>query len=199
MRRRKDAGFTLVELLVVVALFGLISVMLLGGFRFATRAVTRGTLFIDRAAEFGLAADVLRRQLGDAQPLPARGGTDATLFDGTRDGLTFASLPPAYLAAGGWHRLEVRVEQIAGRRALTLGWRLIDADTAPMQRPSVLIADIAGADFAYFGATASETVPDWHDRWSGRDGLPMLIRVRIHFADGVFTPDVIVAVRPAAT
>lgn len=199
MRWRNEAGFTLIELLVVVALFGLISVMLFGGFRFTIRAVTSGTHFMDRAAELGLAADVLRRELGDAQPLPERGGAGATLFDGTREKVMFAGLPPAYFAQGGWHQLQVGVERMGGRRALTLRWQLIDAATAPMQmqHPSVLVADIVGADFAYYGAIGSETSPAWHDQWNGRDGLPMLIRVRMRFADGAFVPDLIIAVRPA--
>jgi general secretion pathway protein J len=62
-----------------------------------------------------------------------------------------------------------------------------------------LIDEVRSLSFAYFGVAGPKQRPAWLDRWSERDGLPQLIRMRLILANGTQGPDLIVAPRLAQT
>ena len=68
-----------------------------------------------------------------------------------------------------------------------------------MLQPSILIDQVRSVAFAYFGTPGPQQPPAWLDRWSDRDTLPRLIRLRLILANGVQAPDLIVAPRLAET
>ncbi|HLG90394.1 MAG TPA: prepilin-type N-terminal cleavage/methylation domain-containing protein [Alphaproteobacteria bacterium] len=200
--RRRSQGFTLVELLIAITLFALLSTLLFGSLRFGTRATDSGTARMERTAELATATNFLRNQLSDAQPLPmSDGGNQSVAFDGEPDSLEFVGLPPAYLAPGGWHVLQLVTEKQGRRSRLMLRMRLIftDGRSAAVSdaRSSVLLDHVKMVEFAYFGALENEEKPEWHERWQGAPHLPRLVRLRITFADGEEAPDLIIALRPA--
>lgn len=194
MRRRTEAGFTLIELLVALAIFGLMSVLLSGGLHSLGRSVGNGTERVDRTAALTLTSNFLHRVMADARPLPdpAAGGV---MFDGTESSLRFVGAPPVTLAKGGFHALRLEVGSKGKRHQLVLRSRPLGDDTKPSR--SILLDDIAGARFAYFGRTAQATPPDWHDQWSGVSGLPELVRLHLTFPDGASALDLVIALRPA--
>jgi general secretion pathway protein J len=191
------SGFTLVELLVVIAVFGLLSAILFGGFHFATRTVAAGTARLDRAEQLTLVAGFLRNQLSDIRPFPA--SPSAIAFAGEAGALRFIAAPPSQLAPGGFHALRIAAERVGHDGRLVLHWDAMpDAgEDAPAIRPSVLLDGLAEASFAYFGAAGTRQAPDWQEEWNGARGLPALIRLRLVFADHTPAPDIIVAVQPA--
>src|SRR5580693_8593167 len=68
-RRRKSAGFTLVELLVALALFSLLTLALFGSVRFGTAAWARVTSHAEENDASIHAQDLLRHLIEDAYPL----------------------------------------------------------------------------------------------------------------------------------
>jgi prepilin-type N-terminal cleavage/methylation domain-containing protein len=196
----KPQGFTLVELLVAITLFALLSVMLFGGLRFGMQATAR----MDWTAEIAAATGFLRSQLADAQPLEKDegGGRKSVAFEGDRDSLEFVVLPPAFLAQGGWHTLHLGVEREDGRDLLVVRWRVVrpDQETDAVSPPeaSVLLGDVRTVEFAYFGTLVDGDQPEWHAQWRGANTLPQLVRFSVSFADGRQAPDLIVALRAAA-
>ena len=68
-----------------------------------------------------------------------------------------------------------------------------------MLQPSVLIDQVRSVAFAYFGVPGPKQKAAWVDRWSERDALPQLIRMRLTLANGTQAPDLIVAPRLAET
>ncbi len=198
-------GYTLVELLIAITLFALLSVMLFGGLRLGTRAAEGGTARLERSAELAVVTNFLRRQLADAQPLPitTSSGQTAIAFTGEPDNVEFVGLPPAHLALGGWHILHLGMERQEGRGRVMLRWRVIEASdeglTATAAQSSVLLDNVKTAEFGYFGSYAGNERPEWHDRWQGIGHLPFLLRLRLVYADGQRAPDLIVALRTAGT
>src|SRR5690348_8245624 len=94
MRARRgshsQAGFTLLELLIGVAVFGLLMGILFGGLRLASHQIEWRTARLDRGSRVALVQAFMRRSLADARPLEAAGpragvaGPVAALaFDGT--------------------------------------------------------------------------------------------------------------------
>lgn len=198
-----SSGFTLIELLVAITLFALLSVMLFGSLRFGIRATDQGTLRMERLAEIAAATNFLRNQLSDAQPLTKTDadGSQSVAFDGERTRLEFVGLPPAYLAPGGWHTLELVTESSGRFRQLAVRLRLVSAGDTPLApaeaRGSVLLDHVKSVIFSYFGKDGNEETAQWHDEWQGAAYLPALVRLRISFDDGGQAPDIVIALRPA--
>jgi general secretion pathway protein J len=199
-REAKDRGFTLVELLVALTLLGLLMVVLFGGLRFGTRAMTAATQTVDRTAELATAYDFLREALGNAQPLPAEGVAvpPPLRFAGDEHGLEFVILAPDNLGAGGFRLVDIGLDTASAMPRLVLRWG--DAPrgengSVPEIAPSVLIDRVEQVDFAYFGAAAEGEAAAWHPRWQTLPTLPRLIRVHVVLAGRRPVPDLVVALR----
>lgn len=196
-------GFTLVELLVAVSLVALLSVLLFGGLRFAMRAADAVDSRVDHAAQIALAYDFMQSELTDARPLPtAPDSTPSPVnFDGEPDALSFVTVPPATVALGGFQLLHVATEGEGQNRRLIVSWQQVPRGpvaTGPsMLQPSLLLDRVRSVEFAYFGVAEPNHPPEWINHWTGRRGLPQLVRLRVAMNDGWRAPDLIVAPRLA--
>src|SRR5579864_4800784 len=121
---RSDAGFTLVELLVSLTLFALLMVVLFGGLRFGTRAVTAATATVDRTEEIATAYAFLRDAIGNAQPLPADrlAAQPPVRFEGEEHRLGFVMLAPANLGPAGFRTIDIGLEETPAKPRLVLRW-----------------------------------------------------------------------------
>jgi general secretion pathway protein J len=203
--RQRIEGFTLIELLVAITLIALLTVGLYQAFGIGTRAASTVSANIDRPAQIAIAYDFMQRAFTAAEPLPT--GNDpsqATLnFDGEAHALSLVALPPAYLAIGGFQLLHLGLESGQGGARLVVSWqgvpRGLIAPQPEMLQPSILIDQVRDLTFAYFGVPGPNQPPAWLERWSERDSLPQLIRMRLTLANGMRAPDLIVAPRLTET
>jgi general secretion pathway protein J len=201
---RAERGFTLVELIVALTLVSLLVVMLFGGLRFGTRAANAVDTRTDRTAQLALVYDFMQNELSDARSLSNT--TDSTTpqaadFDGEPDSLTFITIPPAYLALGGFHQLHLALQGNAAARRLVVTWQQVPRGAIPgaptSLQPSVILDKVRSVEFGYFGVGDPNLPPQWQSQWVEHSDLPLLVRLRIAWADGAATPDLIVAPRLA--
>jgi len=198
-----EAGFTLLEMLVALALIGLLTAALFGGLRFAARASDRTTAATDHASELALAYGFLQAQLGNAQPYPATADPKDLdiVFDGAPDQIDLITTVPTRLIAGGFLRLHLVTAHDGGQLRLMAGWngapRRDDTPLPAALSAAMLLDHLKAIRFAFFGAIDPEDPSDWHDRWQGARTLPKMIRLRVEFTDGWQAPDLIVAPRLA--
>jgi len=188
MRRTAQEGFTLVELLVAMALLALLSALLLGGLRMSRAAVVRGEAATERLLRTELGLAVMRRQLEEADPLPL--GTAAApriAFTGDAQNIVFIAPPGAYLALGGEEITWLVIEPGTGGARIVLRYRPLDRaadhwpptlDARDMQSV-VLLDGAAGAQFAYFGRLDPADDAQWQTEWRDASALPGLIRFSV--------------------
>jgi general secretion pathway protein J len=196
-----EAGFTLVELLVALALFTFITVALSGSLHFGIVAWGHGTAQADRGEHVMFVQTLLRRLIADAYPRylssdPTNGHVD---FDGTATSLDFLASAPIALAGGGRSRFTVSVDRRDSRNVVVLTSRaeLANDGDASATTKTILVADVEALEFSYFGGTGSDNAPQWHDSWLGKPVLPALVRTQIRFPprDARVWPDLVIAPR----
>ncbi len=200
--RAAQRGFTLLELLVAISIFGLLSVMMYGGLNFGARAWERAGQTDSRQSDVQLVQSLLRRAFAEIQPVEV-GGPRRRLrlaFEGRRDGVVFVGPMPAYLGPGGHYLIGLEVEGAGQERALTLRWEVFreerpDLDFSEAAEREVLLLGVRDLKLRYFGAENAALSPQWRPEWRDDEVLPRLIEAEVEFARGDrrLWPELIVA------
>jgi len=187
-RAPRDAGFTLLELLIAVTILGLLMVLVLNGLQFGTRVWETGRTGAARMTETEAARAFLRARIEAAQPLVTAAGDGAertVALGGERDRLRMAVAMPEHLG-GGLRLIELSLAGAGATHDLVV--RSTPAGAAATGRDgggevSVLLADVQAVDFAYYGAGPAG-VAAWHAAWDGQEGAPLLVRIAVAFSPG---------------
>jgi general secretion pathway protein J len=197
-------GFTLLEVLVTIALLSLLALMLMSGLRFGGRAWERSAAQDRHIDDVRIAAGFLRTSIGQAYPLLDQG--DATRpqisFSGEAKAVHYLAPMPQVLGSAGMARVDLHLERStagSSRLIIDLQRELAFPDAAPW--PSTLLLDqVQDIDIAYFGAAERGQDPAWQDHWEGAMALPELVRIRVTFppGDGRVWPDLVIAPRLVA-
>lgn len=171
---RPMAGFTLVELMIALSLFAMISVATLALMRSSidTQAALDGRL--DRVATVERIHALLSASLLAAQPQALRSTQgQAPAFIGTPTRLTMLSAVPDADGAVALQRLTLTI----GDGAL----RMERADDAPASPPTTLLANLSRAGFRYRDANGQ-----WHGLWTPPrpDALPRAVELTLQQRDG---------------
>lgn len=196
-RRGREAGFTLLEVLVALVVFGFLMAGLAQGFRFGVQAM-------------GLQATAVRQQ-DDIETVDRalRGLLHRTahfntalanpLFSGGAHELAFGTLLPRS-GEGAAQLVDVGLG-VDPQRRLVLRWSPSFAKPlGPLPPPStvVLLQGVDHIDVSYW--EMSETKPRWVTTWPQGD-IPELVRLRLVFAQGGrpggrrYWPDIVAATR----
>ncbi len=176
-----DAGFTLLEILVVVAVLSILSGLMLEGFR-NVGGGWHGLIRHDTSRREVVAA---RDLVGDllSRAYPATDRSDQThptvSFAGTPDHIEF--LGPLSERFGAQDIVAYRL-QFSEDGKLMLGWNMsrTGGEDFPRNHPlvTVVIDHLADPNFSYFGRATPNDLPTWQNVWIDRTSLPELIRVR---------------------
>lgn len=165
---KKDAGFTLVELLVALALSALVSLVLLHGIRLAAAGLDRQMRASERLDARQSLDDLLRRTLGSAAAIPRAAGGE---FTGMPDGVEFVAA--AEDGGPGLYRVNLALE----RGRLILRRKLAAPQGDPRAAASVVASRLRDFRLAYFGVETLGATPAWHDSWQQLTTLPLMVRV----------------------
>ena len=197
-------GFTLLELIVALVLFALLSGVLFGSLKLAGRSTDSGEAKADAVSSMRLAEDFLRSNLAQEHPQRMRKIVQfPLLFTGTQDELRYASELPARVAGGGiwFFRLAVRSDDPKSPLVLERMIPDLSATSTPefgAADRSVLAEGIAKLAIGYYGRESGDmaaTTPTWRDRWDDTQRLPLLIRIDVTPQRGRPWPSLYVAPR----
>lgn len=185
-RHALDSGFSLIELLVALALLSLLSGALIQAVQFALRTErATGT----RANDSDAVASTqlfLRRTLGSLYPYEPATVENASVVIGTRESLEFTADAPRAAALRGHYRYRIEVRQDGEARELIVR---ADIDRAgfvtlpPRDRAEVLLSGFERLEFSYWQRT-DDGAGRWSPAWTERHRAPDLVRLRVSFPAG---------------
>ena len=200
-QRGQQAGFTLLELMIALAILGLLSMMLFGGLRFGFHAWERESAHANAVSDIGIAQGFLRRAISQAYPIFQLDseGRRINPFPGASDHLVFLAPEPASTGGGGRERYSLGLDASGDRTDLVTWSQPELAIDANQWRKTILVPGVRGLSIAYFGRQNGDDNAQWYGSWGDASQLPRLIRVHLDFAADDFRswPEFIVATRIA--
>lgn len=186
VRREINGGFTIVEMLVSLAVVGMAAVILLigiGRISFALGASTQADRRLDQIAD---AQFVLRHRIETVFPARDVQTLDTVDFAGQSKSLDFLAAQPDRGGPDALHRYRLRIARdgtltlynlnslttaVDVHRQATIGWQ-----------STPLVSGVADLAIDYFGPRADASGSAWQASWIHRLTLPVLVRVRVDLA-----------------
>ena len=171
------AGFTLVELLIAIALFGLILTGLYSGLRMATRASDAGEAHATDNDELRAVMGFLRFELGQVYPLVfSDEGDQQVIFEGEPDRLMFVASLPQHRGVEGAYLISLVVDQdrLVLRYRLTKPDRQYLFESGDTGKEVVLVPGLESVGFSYYGKRGRSA--RFYSRWDDPERLPKLLR-----------------------
>jgi general secretion pathway protein J len=204
MTRRRASGFTLVELVVALALLVLVMLGLLTALRSFGQSEAKIDARIRRDADLRSSAQFLRAILGAMAPRnpPGQPGAPRRVdFEGRADEVRWVGVMPARHGAGGLYRFRLSLQPTddAGTTLLLQFAPYVAGSEAPIENGAfdsrVLAAEVTSVTFRYLDAAQADA--QWSASWTYPDRLPRRIGLQLATASEVW-PEIIVAITPAA-
>ena len=180
---RRQGGFTLLEMVVVVAVLGLLMVGLTHGVRTGLALWEAQSRRVGDTAELDAAARILRSLLTGITPSVATPGTGgAVQLKGTTENLVFVGDLPTGL--GTTQRADITLELNRGKLVLSWTPHRHELTTAEAPNPiqTELVGNVDNLDLAYWGTPPGGKEAGWQPQWDG-PAIPELIRVRLVFGE----------------
>ena len=199
-RRSRAGGFTLLELLVVMALLSVVMLALGSALRTIAQSEERIDRRLARTDEFRVATAFIRTTLGRVSDRKvvalAEPGASSVLFVGNGEAVAWVGIMPARYGAGGRNFFRLGVETVDGVGALVL--RFIpwtDVPTFPdwsQAEARVLVTEVTSLSVRYEDAFEVPSV--WGTEWPFKDRVPQRIELTVQTVAG-FWPSLVVAMR----
>jgi general secretion pathway protein J len=198
--RRRAAGFTLVEILVVMTLLSLLMLALGSAMRTIAQTEERVDTRLHRADEMRVAANFLSSTLGRISArrsqTPTQVGASLFLFSGLPGEVTWVGVMPARYGAGGRHFFRLGLEPTAQGSNLVIRfspWNGVAEFPDWSQAQSrVMVENVTALGLEYSGEDVSSGA--WLPTWIVPQRLPGRIRLSIRTA-AVDWPQITVPMR----
>lgn len=181
---KTDAGFTLVEMLVALALLALMLASMPSALRLGLRALSAAE-DLERAAARQAATDFMEQRLVQASPIYEHraDGRSRVAFRGDATSVTFIA-PAASGATSSLYSFEFKAAtDVAGRNGVAASFASYrpgsDRPDSRAPRQERLLLPETGVAFRYFGAATPRSAPQWNEVWDATDNLPELVEVRL--------------------
>jgi general secretion pathway protein J len=181
------SGFTLIELVVALALAGLVSLILMHGVGLSVHGVDRLSDRVERLDRWRALEALLRGALGSTAAIPVFEGQPG--FVGKADSLSFLSI--AEDGGPGLYRIGLALDAQRPDRPLILTRQLVGG-AAPRRTEGILARNVSSFSLAYFGAATSDAKPAWQSRWQASSIPPSLVRLSLDDGDGLPHPPIVV-------
>jgi len=187
--RRTSHGFTLIEVVISLALLSLIMLGLLSAMRTLAESSARVEVRSDLGDALRIVPAFLDRIIGSAVSRARIDGAHnepQSWFLGGAQELQWLGIMPARHGVGGLTHFRLLLHEGVDGRTLNLQYApFIDDRTPPdwTQAESEAVAEaVRSVTFSYLGGAGS----DWQSEWDGRLGLPAWVSIKLDSAQGLW-------------
>lgn len=224
--RLRNAGFTLIEVLIAMTLLSLMVVLLFSSLRICAQSWEQGENKIAEVNEVAVVYNFFQKHLASATPLwndfiagdevdaanqpetGAAGGGGADTenlnktfsFQGRKNALQFVSVFPASVGRAGMQLFSIEQQQEDKEQVLkvtlTPFFPLAKGEEWN-QEEVVLLRHVSDFEISYFGAVDNTDKYEWQDEWLKKDVHPQLVKININTTDGVSWPEMVIALKVA--
>ncbi len=181
MSEERTQGFTLAEMLVALALLGLMSAYTVSSITTMSQ-IRRVEARLDGRATVEAVQRHIAQSVSDARIVFAtdRDEIAKLVFTGTATELEVVATLNDRLERGGLYRLKYRYDP--ENRQLLLSYKIfrLSDDKAPGTE-EVLMSNVESIAFSYFGTLEETEKPEWKDAWERADSLPQAVSMRATF------------------
>lgn len=197
---RQQRGFTLVEMIVALAVSALLVALAYGALRIGVRSWEATQTSVDRIDTLRVGWLAMHSALVEAVPVVDRfAETESLLFEGDEDRVTFTANMPSYLGIGGMYLVEIFVDEESEERPLRLRRTLYAEYRQRDLENNVQQADLAEQvkrlAIDYYGKYEDAPEPEWHQTWKEKKALPALVRIQVELENGERWPTLTAALR----
>lgn len=193
----RQAGFSLVEVLLAVTLLGMILATAVGGLSASQRASASGEALIQETNQLRVVHQFVRRQLSLAQALIIEQDEDGEeppiRFMGERDHVLFVAPMPGYLSYGGSYVQMFRIEPGRHGQDLVFYFAMLngyESGEIEWDEGITLIENLRRGQFWFLNEDPETDEPYWQTTWEDPERLPLAVEVELDLerANGLVWP-----------
>jgi general secretion pathway protein J len=181
MRCDRQKGFTLLELLISIALLSVIVLIVGGAMSMGFRSTESGQKKIDSLERFRTSLNIIESQLQSAFIIRRTGITyddNFAQFIGDRSSMQFRSLYSLLGGARGPVEVTYVVRQDITGKKVIFGSENLIVFSDPL-REIRLIDNASDIYFEYFERGPTDEKGHWTNEWTSKDNLPEKVRLNI--------------------
>jgi len=183
---KKQAGFTLLEVIVVFTLLAMIMAMIFSGIDSGRRMVAKGEAKITAINEIRVIQNIIRHQVSRAMPIAVDMTDEGEMikFIGEPRRIVYVSQMPGYLGSGGPHIQELQL--VDERDGMVLQYRhgLVsnydeEDEFSPFEEsePMVLLENISEGAFEFIELDEEREPTEWLTELENGVDMPLMVRL----------------------
>jgi prepilin-type N-terminal cleavage/methylation domain-containing protein len=191
-RKAKIAGFTLLELIISIALFAIIVLIIAGAVNLGYRSFSSGEKKMNAVERLRSSLTIIDAQIQSGVPLTLEDdGVKQYYFMGEQDSLKFSTNYSIWGGQRGYVIVNYRVEaDDRGKRTLFASEFKVGMES---EKETKLLEGFDEITFDYFRQDATEEEGEWINQWVDEEMMPT--RIRINLVRGSTSLSYIIPVR----
>lgn len=209
---RRQQGFTLIEVLIAMTLLSIMVVLLFSSLRICAQSWEQGEAKISEVNESAVVYGFFQRHLASAIPLwndfsdqktsgteaPAERDNKTFSFQGNKQSLQFVSVFPASAGRSGMQLFSIAQDNEHALKVTLTPFFPTNEGEEWQQEEAVVLKQVSKFSLAYFGDADGQGEYRWHEQWLEKSTQPSLVKITISTENGLFWPDMIIAVKIAS-
>jgi general secretion pathway protein J len=194
--RRDTSGFTLLELMISIAILGIIVVIVSGALKLGIQSVERGERKIDALERIGTSLNVIDAQVQCMTALTYDdNGEKKRYFKADRDSLKFSTNYSIWGGQKGYTIVSYAVgTDNNGKQSMKASETIVGMSDS---RETSLLGSFDKIYFEYFFKGPTDEKGSWADSWTDEINIPE--KVKLHLVSGQNNFALIIPVRIAAS